>query len=138
MRKTTKGVGAALMCLALGVSLGACSSTPEENESAACDSYAAFAGTVAEVRTSLNSDSSIAEIKDGSDKVKDAYADLKESIGTVSADRQEALDEAWTSLDTAISDLDADLSVPEAKNAIESDLETVEMAQAEVKSDLSC
>ncbi|MFF5792479.1 hypothetical protein ACFY5D_10545 [Paeniglutamicibacter sp. NPDC012692] len=137
MRKTTKLFTSLAMTLALGASLAACSS-PEENSSAACDSYAKLVGSVAEVKTSLTSASSVNDIQAAHEKVKTSYADLQKSLDKVSGDRKEAFDAAWKDFDKAVSDVDKNLTVPQAKEALADDVAKIQAAQTELNKDLTC
>ncbi|MGL3805670.1 hypothetical protein ACSYDW_06185 [Paeniglutamicibacter sp. R2-26] len=138
MRKSTKLFTSMAVIAALGLPLSACSSSPQENASAACDSYAALVGAVAEVKTTLSSGSSIGEIQAARDKVKAAYTDLEKSLDKVGADRKEAVDAAVKDFDKAVSDVDKNLTVPQAKEALSDDIAKVEAAQADLKKDLAC
>lgn len=138
MRKNTKLFTSLAMTIALGASLASCSTTPEENTAAACDSYAAFVGAVAEVKTSLNSASSVGVIQAARDKVKAAYTDLEESLEKVSDDRKDAFEAAWNDLDKAVSDVDEDMTVPQAKAALSDNIAQVETAQKNLNEELSC
>ncbi|GAA1495134.1 hypothetical protein [Paeniglutamicibacter kerguelensis] len=138
MRKSTKLFTSLAMTVALGASLAACSSTPEENTAAACDSYAAFVGAVAEVKTSLNSGSNIGAIQAARDKVKAAYSDLEKSLEKVGEDRRDAFETAWDDLDKAVSDVDPDMTVPEAKASLSDNIAQVETAQKNLNDELGC
>ncbi|MGL3805739.1 hypothetical protein ACSYDW_06530 [Paeniglutamicibacter sp. R2-26] len=138
MRKTAKLFTSLTLTAVLGASLAACSSTPEENTAAACDSYAAFVGAVAEVKTSLTSAPTVGEIKEARDKVASSYADLQKSLEKVEADRKDALDAAWKNLDKAVSDVDSDMTVPQAKDSVSDDIAGVETAQKGISEALKC
>lgn len=138
MRKTTKLMASLALAAALGTSLAACSSSPEENTASACDSYAAFVGAVAEVKTSLSSSSTVGEIKAARDKVTTAYTELNTALDKVGSDRADTLAAAWKDLDSAISGMDEGLTVPEAKEALQGDLGKVESAQTGLDADLKC
>lgn len=138
MRKTTKLFTSLAMTLALGASLAACSASPEENSKAACDSYAAFVGAVAEVKTSLTSGSTVGDIQSARDKVTTAYTDLQKSLDKVSSDRKGELESAWKDLDKAVSDVDKNLTVPQAKDTLTAPVQKVEEAQTALNKDLTC
>lgn len=138
MRKTTKLFTSLAMTIALGASLAACSASPEENSKAACDSYAAFVGAVAEVKTSLTSGSTVGDIQSARDKVSTAYTELQKSLDKVSSDRKDELDAAWKELDKAVSDVDKNLTIPQAAESLSAPVAKVEAAQTDLNKDLTC
>lgn len=138
MRKTTKLFTSLAMTIALGASLAACSASPEENSKAACDSYAAFVGAVAEVKTSLTSGSTVGDIQSARDKVSTAYTELQKSLDKVSGDRKNELDAAWKDLDKAVSDVDKNLTIPQAAESLSAPVAKVEAAQSDLNKDLTC
>lgn len=138
MRNTTKMFTSLTLTALVGVSLAACSSTPQENTSAACDSYAAFVGSVTEVKTSLDSASTVGDIQAARDKVASSYADLQKSLDKVAEDRKDALDTAWNDLNKAVSNVSSSMTVPEAKASVSDDVAKVEAAQKAVGEDLKC
>ncbi|GAA1495040.1 hypothetical protein [Paeniglutamicibacter kerguelensis] len=138
MRNTTKMFTSLTLTALLGVSLAACSSTPEENTAAACESYAAFVGSVAEVKTSLDSGSTVGDIQAARDKVASTYDDLRKSMENVAEDRKGELDTAWNDLNKAVNDVSSSMTVPEAKASLSDDVAKVEAAQEAVGEDLKC
>lgn len=138
MAAISKLITSLTLTVALGASTAACSSSPVENVAEACDSYEALVGAVAEVKTAIGSGSTIGEIREARDEVKTAYADLEGSLEDVSGDRLESFEEAWKDLDHAVSELDENLTVPQARDALSEDFEDLETAHAALSEDLSC
>lgn len=123
----------------LSLALSACSSpSPTENAASACTAYEALATAVSAAKISLDSSSTLEEIGESRDAVKDAYAELSGALDTVSADRQAALKSAWTEFDTAVSNIDENLTVPEAARELRDDVLKIEAAQRALEEDLSC
>ena len=138
MRKAIQIITAVSLAASLGLSLGACSSSPSENKASACQANTAFVEAVAGVQNSLNSSSTLAEIKTARDKVKTAYTELNKQLDKVGSDQAKALETAWEDLDKAVSGLDDKLTVPEAKVALEDSLAQVKNAQDKIESGLTC
>lgn len=138
MRNTGKTFTSLSLTALLAVSLAACSSTPQENTKAACDSYTAFSTAVSGLKTSLDSGSTVGDIQSARDKVSSTYSDLQKSLDKVSEDRKNALDSAWNDLNKAVSDVSPDMTVPEAKASLTDDVAKVAAAQTAVNEDLKC
>ncbi|MBP2414200.1 hypothetical protein JOF48_002999 [Arthrobacter stackebrandtii] len=138
MRKTTKMFASLALAAILGTSMAACSSTPEENTTSACDSYTTFVNAVGDVNTALTSGSTIGDIRDARDKAASAYEELNKNLDEVSQDRVDALDAAWEGLDKAVTGLDKDMTIPEAKDALTGNVSKLASAQSELNADLKC
>ncbi|MBP2414369.1 hypothetical protein JOF48_003168 [Arthrobacter stackebrandtii] len=138
MRKAIQIITAVSLAASLGLSLGACSSSPSENKAAACQANTAFVEAVTGVQNSLDSSSTLAEIKAARDTVKTAYTELDKQLDKVGSDQVKALETAWKDLDDAVSGLDDNLTVPEAKVALEDSLAQVKNAQDKIESGLTC
>lgn len=123
---------------ALALSLSACSSDPEENETKACDAYAAYVGAVTEARVSLSSSSSVGEIREARDNVADKYEDLQSALDDVEQDRINALETSWNSYTDAVDDVDSDLTVPQAADELAPAVDQLEQAQADLGASLDC
>lgn len=138
MRSTTTMFASVALAAVLGTSMAACSSTPEENTVSACDSYTTFVNAVGDVNTALASGSTIGDIQDARDKAAKAYDELNKNLDKVSQDRVDALGSAWKDLDKAVTGLDKDLTVPEAKAALNGNISELASAQSELNADLKC
>lgn len=138
MRKSIQIITAVSLAASLGLSLGACSSSPSENKASACQAHTAFVDAVAGVQNSLDSSSTLAEIKAARDTVKTAYTELNKELDKVGSDQVKALETAWEDLDKAVSGLDDKLTVPEAKVALEDSMAEVKAAQDKIESGLTC
>lgn len=138
MSRTRNIITSIALCAALGTTLAGCTSSPEDNSAAACEAYDAFTSSVAEARSSLTTSSSVGEIADARDSVKDAYAKLDDALGDVSADRKAALEDAWSAYNDAVSDVDPSLTVPEAAESLSDEVGAIESAQASLSEDLTC
>lgn len=138
MSRTRSIITSIALCAALGTTLAGCTSTAEDNTAAACDAYDSFVASVAEARSSLTTASTVGEIADARDSVKDAYAKLDDALGSVSADRKAALEDAWSAYNDAVSDVDPSLTVPEAAKTLTEEVGAIETAQADLSTDLTC
>lgn len=138
----TKLLATTFVAGAVMLSVAACSSDDDnsaaDNAAGACDSYAAFVGTVAEAQTSLNASSSIGEISEARADVAGAHDDLVAAAKTVGQDRLDALSAAWAEYDEAVANLDPNLTVPAAAQQLRGNLESVVMAQNALGSSLGC
>ena len=138
----TKLLATTFVAGALMLSVAACSSDDDhsatDNAAAACDSYAAFVGTVAEAQTSLNASSSIGEISETRADVAGAHDDLVAATKTVGKDRLYALSAAWAEYDEAVANLDPSLTVPAAAQQLRGNLESIVLAQNALGSSLGC
>ncbi|NKR41600.1 hypothetical protein [Prescottella equi] len=127
---------------ALLLSAAGCSSDDDhsaaDNVAAACDSYAAWVGAVAEAQTSLDASSSLGEISDTRDEVSGAHDDLVASVTTVGQDRLDALSAAWVEYDQAVTNLDPNLTVPAAAQQLRGNIASIVEAQNALGSSLGC
>jgi len=126
------------VCGALFLPLAACSSTPQENETAVCDAYASLVGSVSEARASLSKSSTIAEISDARDKIESSYKALQDSLAKVGEDRAANLQTAWDTFTKAVDDIDTESTVPEAAASLTDELADIESAQLKLDEALSC
>ena len=78
------------------------------------------------------------DIQAARDKVKTSYTELQKSLDKVSGDRKDAFDAAWKDFDKAVSDVDKNLTVPQAKEALADDVAKIEAAQTDLNKDLTC
>lgn len=127
-----------LACGALALSLAACSSTAQENETSACDAYTALVGSVDDARASLSTSSSVGDITDARDEIKTSYENLQTALDKVGKDRSDALASAWGEFDKAVDGIDSDLTVPEAAASLQEEVAGIEAAQQKLDEVLSC
>lgn len=128
-----------LACGALALTLAACSSpTPEENESAACDAYTAFVTTVDDARASLSASSTIEEINVARDDVRGSYENLQEALVEVNKDRDSALESAWADFDKAVTNIDPNMTIPDAVASLQEEVAGIETAKQGLDKSLAC
>lgn len=127
-----------LVCAAMAFSLSACSANPADNESAACDAYAAFTESVAKAKTSITPSSTLGEITGARDEIKGSYEKLQTALDKVGADRANALTEAWKKFDRSVDEIDPDLTIPEAISSLQGDVTEIDAARKNLDTTLVC
>ncbi|QBJ96431.1 hypothetical protein ERC79_11025 [Rhodococcus sp. ABRD24] len=138
----TKLLATTFVAGALMLSVVGCSSDDEnsavDNAAATCDAYAAFVGAVAEAQTSLDASSTLEEIGATRAEVAGAHDALATSATAVSQDRFDALSAAWAEYDQAVTNLDPNLTVPEAAQQLRGNVASIVSAQNALGSSLGC
>ena len=138
MSRTRPALAVALGA-AFALTAAACgSTTPEENTASACAAYSEFTGAVSQARESLDSSSTMEEIRAERDNMAAKFKDLDAALENVSADRRTALDEAWKTFDENVTNLDESMTVPEAVDSLTGELDRVRDARADLQADLGC
>ncbi|WP_461640754.1 hypothetical protein [Leucobacter sp. BZR 635] len=138
MRTHHSLIASLLVAGAAALSLTGCSSDPAANEVAACDAYAGFAESVAAAKTTLANEPTVGEITEARDSVQGAYQQLGKSLESVAADRAKALEDAVASFNSAVEQIDTDMTVPEAVKSLAGEFQALEQADFGVDEALSC
>ena len=135
----TRPALAVMFGAALALSAAACgSTTPEENTASACAAYSEFTESVSQARESLDSSSTIEEIRAERDNMANKFNDLDAALEDVNADRRAALEDAWNTFDENVTNLDESMTVPEAVDSLSGELDQVRDARADLQSELGC
>lgn len=125
---------------ALAAPVAACSGspTPQENTASACDAYASFTETVSNARESIDSSSTIEQIRTERDNIRNAYEDLQPALESVAEDRRTALEDAWQNFDQAVAGIDDSMTVPQAASSLTDDVQQLRSARDGLADELDC
>lgn len=124
----------------LGLTLTACSDDDEkaaDNEDKACVAIGDFQTAVAEVGT-LTAASTVEEIREVREGVREAYEDLVDRIDDVAGDREAQLKTAYDAFNDAVDDLPDGATGPEALASLQEEAAAIQTAQGSVSDALSC
>ncbi|CAM3247856.1 hypothetical protein NODU109028_06565 [Nocardioides dubius] len=141
MSFTTRPLALSIAAFAtIGLTLTGCSDDDEkaaDNEAKACVAIADFQDAVSEI-SGLTAASTLEEIREVREGVREAYEDLAEKMDDVAGDREAALKSSYDSFNDAVDDLPDDATLPEAIASLQEESAAIDAAQVAVADDLSC
>lgn len=138
-RRARLGAVLVPLCLAL-VGLSACGDDSDGTDAAgrACEQMELLAVEVDDLRTTIQGEPTIGELRQARDELREAQAEVDEAFEDVGEQRADAFAAAWEELDGAVSDLDDDATVPDALASVEEEVRAVVAARDDLVSAVEC
>lgn len=134
---TTHGA-LALGALAIGLAVGGCTASPQENVSQACSAADNLAATLGEFRGALTPNATIEQLQSARNNVDEAYASLVTEAQDVAADRIRDLDSTLREFRSAVVAVPDDAKVPEAIDSLRNEADVVGDSLTALESELKC
>lgn len=131
----------AVLPLALGLSLTACSSDEEkseENRAAACTAIETLRTEVEEMRTTLTADSTVEEWREARDVLEANVEKVDDELDEVAEDSADEIEAAWDAFTDAVAAVDEDATVPEAGQGLVEEFQKLQDVRAKVATGLDC
>jgi chaperonin cofactor prefoldin len=126
------GAAVLLLCAA-----GCTQPSPEEAKTQFCTDMADFETALEELQ-SLNETANVGEVRAAEDNVTQAWNNVKNSAQTVGEVNTDQLEAAYNDLDKAVQDLPADITVQEAMQQLQPQIDAVKQAWQQVFSSANC
>lgn len=139
--KNTTVVRAAVLSLALGAALTACSSDEEkkdEHRADACAAISTLATQVEEMRTTLTADSTVEQWRDARDVLRANVDEVEDALEKVAEDSAEDLDEAWDAFTDQLSAVDDQATPAEAGKTLVEEFQAFQDARTKAAEGLDC
>lgn len=131
-------VGGIFSVALMAAFLTGCSSSPEENVTDACAALKSYETSLSNFQTTVNSESTVGEIRAAYDDVEKSHAAYAAASAEVGQDRLKDLNEAQSAFDKAVEDLPDDATVPQSVDSLKDEAKAVETARANLANELTC